>query len=114
MRNNLLSSIVIDEEKANLLVKKSLIEIGYREDLKIKRYILDDGAISYSIYNPIIYDGKETFTLTEINFFDYMNLLKQTLDKSEDSYYQIFPIVKKDKISYKINTNGKNKVYRKN
>ena len=44
---------LLDENKANRLVKSELIELGYSPDLEIKSYISED-KISYLIYDTIL------------------------------------------------------------
>lgn len=93
----------VDSLKTDMLVKKALIEEGYSKELELKSYILDNERITYQILNPIVIDGKETKILREISCVDYMGYLRRYLEENGNQVYDIYPIIRDDKISYYLN-----------
>lgn len=96
----------VSEQEADMLVKDFLITLGYASDLEIKRYILDNNRISYSIYNSIIYKGKKTSILSIIDCSKYMNILMKAFDSKNIVTTNIFPYIKGNKLSYYVEQNG--------
>ena len=50
----------------------------------------------------IDYQGKETKILSEINCGDYIEILKKIFERENNIVYQIYPVIKKDRVSYNI------------
>lgn len=105
-------SVSIGESKANDIVKKRLIEMGFSEELEIKTYIGDEDRITYYVYNPIKYKGKEIRVLRVMSFFEYKQYLNNMFD-GESYDYRIQPVIKNDRVFYDITYRTNNKIYRK-
>lgn len=92
----------IGEQKANLLVKESLIERDYSRNLKIKRYLLDDGIIDYWITEEVIYHGKIYPKIKRLTCSEYIKLLSERLTFYSDISYHVSSILSKGEVSYQI------------
>lgn len=90
---------LLDENKANRLVKSKLIELGYSPDLEIKSYISED-KISYLIYDTILYHGENVKKITDLKSVVYNQLLIASIPKSNNNAYQVNTVITSGKVKY--------------
>ena len=111
--NNKTYIIDLEENKSLSLVKDYLKDLGYSEKVEIKRY-LNNGIVKYEVYNYIIYHGKETKVLSELDCSNYMELLKKVFEREDNEVFKIYPVIKNDRVSFNIAYSYSNqKTYRK-
>ncbi len=90
---------LLDENKANRLVKSELIELGYSPDLEIKSYISDD-KISYLIYDTFLYHGENVKKITDLKSVVYNQLLIASISKFNNNAYQVNTVITSGKVKY--------------
>lgn len=93
-------NITISENKADFLVKKLLISLGYSENVEIKRHLLDNDKISYFVYNTINYHGNKIKVLSVLSCTDYMKYLKESLEELGNEICSIYPRLEREKLNY--------------
>lgn len=92
----------IEEQKANLLVRESLIKREYSRDLEMKRYLLDDGKIDYFITEKVTYHGQVYPKITRLTCSEYIELLVEELSLQYGTKYHVSPVISKDEVSYQV------------
>ena len=107
---------VINDNKVNQLIRNYLIDLGYTENVVIRKYIYraeEFDRVEYYAYDTIRYHGKDTKTMTVINCNKVMKIISGIYELNDNTVKSISPIVRGDIVDYKVLYVTNNKQYRK-
>lgn len=103
----------INDNKMRQIIKNELVDMGYSKDTLVKSDIHEDGKILYYAYDTIRYHGKDTKTISVIDFNKIYNFINSSFNKNSYEVVEVIPIVKNNNVMYKVFYKENNSVLRK-